>query len=226
MSARARAYRSSILLLGLASGLTVQSLWAANLTVQVRERGNGTPIAGAAVCLGTGADASQFGALRSTNAGTVVFEDILDAPLVLTVSKSGFRGERRNLAGIRFDTVLTMLLPRGGLGPHCDAPATGGDDQVLGVTNFRIDGGAAVTQRRRVSLNFTAVGEPTDYRVSESQDFADAQWHPMTSKPMFELSPGPGRKQVFLQLRKYRQTEGLSLETRSDVVSDSIELRR
>lgn len=201
-------------------------LWAANLTVQVLERGSGTPVEGAAVCLGTGADPGQLGALRSSADGQVVFEDILDAPLLLTVSKSGYRGEQRDLDGLRFDRALTVLLPRGGLGPRCDAPLAGGDEAGLAVARFRIDGGAETTPRRQVILNFVTNGAPTHYRVSESQDFADARWLPLASGPTFELSPTGGDKTVYLQVRKHRQTEGLSLETRSEVVSDSIVLQR
>ncbi len=223
MGARSIAQVVSPLILGL---VVAHSTWAANLTVQVRERGNGRAIEGAAVCLGTGADRSQFGAVRTDSDGSVVFEDILDAPLVLTVSKAEFRGERRYLEGIHFDTILTVLLPRGGLGPKCDAPAAGGGEgTVLRVGHFRIAGGATQTRQRRVELNFAADGAATDYRVSELQDFADAQWQRMKTNPTYTLSAGPGRKQLFLQLRKYHNTEGLTLETRSNVVSDTIDLQ-
>ncbi len=223
MGARSIAHFVSPLILGL---LMAHATWGANLTVQVRERGNGRAIEGAAVCLGTGADRTQFGAVRTDSDGNASFEDILDAPLVLTVSKSEFRGERRHLEGIHFDTILTVLLPRGGLGPKCDAPvAAGGRGKVLRLARFRIDGGAAQTRQRRVELNFAADGAATDYRVSEAQDFADAQWQPMKPNPTYTLSARPGRKQLFLQLRKYHNTEGLTLETRSNVVSDTIDLR-
>lgn len=226
MGAPAKQQQVLILSVGLAAGLFGAPSWAANLTVQILERGSGTPVESAAVCLGTGADPKQFGALRSNAEGTVQFEDILDAPLSLTVSKTGFRGERRDLAGMRSDRVLTVLLPRGGLGPRCDAPTNGDDERGLTISNFRIDGGAASTQRRRVTLDFRTAGDATHYRASESQDFADAQWHPLNNQPMFELSPGGGEKRVYLQVRKHRQTEGVSLETSSEIVSDSIDLRR
>ncbi len=223
MSARSIAHFAWLLFFGL---VLAHSTWGANLTVQVRERGNGRAIDDAAVCLGTGADRSQFGAMRTDSDGSAIFEDILDAPLVLTVSKAEFRGERRNIEGLHFDTILTVLLPRGGLGPHCDAPAAAsGEGQVLRVARFRIAGGAKQTRQRRVQLSFAADGAATDYRVSESQDFANAQWQPLRANPTYTLSAGPGPKQVFLQLRKYHKTEGLTLETRSNVVSDTIDLR-
>ena len=226
MGSRANHQWAFMLPVGVAAVLLAAPLWAANLTVQVLERGSGTPLEGAAVCLGTGADPRQFGALRSSADGTVVFEDILDAPLSLTVSRTGFRGERRDLAGLRSDRVLTVLLPRGGLGPRCDAPTAGDDARGLTISNFRIDGGAASTQRRRVTLDFRTAGEATHYRASESQDFADARWQPLNDQPMFELSAGGGEKRVYLQVRKHRQTEGVSLETSSEIVSDSIDLLR
>lgn len=199
---------------------------AANLSVQVLERGSGQPVAAAAVCLGTSADTDQFGAVRTNSDGAVVFEDILDAPLVLTVSKDGFRGERRPIPGMSTDRVTTVLLPRGGLGPQCEAAPIGPDELELRVRNFRVDDGAATTGDRSVTLNFSAGGEATDYRASESRDFAGAQWQPLSAERSFQLSPGGGEKRVYLQLRKYRQAEGLRLETLSEVVSDTIELRR
>lgn len=199
---------------------------AANLSVQVLERGSGTPLVGAAVCLGTGANPDQFGALRTGSDGAVLFDDILDAPLVLTVSKTGFRGERRDIPGMRTDRVTTVLLPRGGLGPRCDAPNAGAEELELRISGFEIDGGAPVTRDRRVTLNFNSDGDATEYRASESRDFANASWQPLAGKHTFELSRGPGEKRVYVQLRKYRQAEGLRLETMSEVVSDTIELRR
>lgn len=210
----------------LAAGLMPFAAGAANLSVQVLERGSGTPVAAAAVCLGTSADMDQFGAVRSNNDGTAIFEDILDAPLVLTVSKDGFRGERRAIPGMSTDRVTTVLLPRGGLGPQCDAPETGADELELRVGDFRIDGGAATTADRTVRLDFSTGGEATDYRASESRDFAGAQWQPLSGNRSFRLSAGGGEKRVYLQLRKFRQAEGLRLETLSDVASDTIELRR
>lgn len=221
MNSNVRRIQEVLLGVGLVAG--VSSLWAADLTVQVLERGSGSPLAGAAVCLGTGADPSQFGAFRSDAEGTARFEDILDAPLVLTVSKSGFRGEQRNLLGTRSDRVLTVLLPRGGLGPQCDAPSAAGAETGLAITEFRIDAGARRTARGAVQLNLRANGAPTHFRASESSDFAHARWQPLSGTPRFELSPGPGLKRVYVQVRKLRQSEGLSLETQSDVVSDTIE---
>lgn len=198
---------------------------AANLSVQVLERGSGTPVADAAVCLGTGADPDQLGALRTNSEGAVLYEDILDTALVLTVSKDGFRGERRGIPGMSTDRVTTVLLSRGGLGPQCDAPSATAAELELRAQEFRLDGGAAVTRDRQVRLDFRTGGEATDYRVSEAQDFAGATWQSLSGKRTFLLSPGAGEKRVYLQLRKYREAEGLRLETFSDVVSDTIELR-
>jgi hypothetical protein len=73
-------------------------------------------------------------------------------------------------------------------------------------------------------LDFSSDGA-TQYRASESSDLADAQWRPVEGTPTFELSAGPGRKTVYLELRRYREAEGARLETRSDVLADSIVVR-
>ncbi len=199
---------------------------AVQVGVRVLDGRDGRPLAGAAVCLGTAANPSQFGAWLTPADGTVVFREVPDTTLVLTLSCEGFHGRRRVLPRARYDRHYNITLYRGGLGPQCEGARPYGRPGPAAVTvrNFRLDGGAAVTRDREVTLDFEASAGVTHYRAAESPDLDDVPWRPLTDRPVFRLGPGPGRKTVYLQVRKYRKTRGAALELVSAVVSDTIEL--
>lgn len=69
------------------------------------------------------------------------------------------------------------------------------------VTSFKINGGAASTAHRRVTLNNTASGTPTQYMASESSTFSGATWKTYSRKPTFTLSAGVGVKRVYFKVR-------------------------
>jgi hypothetical protein len=197
---------------------------AGDLTVRVLAKSTGKPLEGASVCLGTNADPVQLGARRTSADGKAAFRDVPGAPLSLIVSRSGYQSERRGVSAGPFDQDITMLLATGrSAGFSCEAGAVV-SARPAPAPGFRLDRGAPVTTDRRVTLDFASDGA-TQYRASESSDFAGAEWQPIEGTPTFELSAGPGRKTVYLQLRRYRETEGARLETRSDALSDSIVLR-
>lgn len=198
--------------------------FAADLTVRVLNKSTGQPLEGASACLGTDADPVQLGARHTGPDGKAAFADVPGAPLSLIVSKSGYRSERKAVSGGPYDQELTILLAKGSGGRYsCDAGAVV-TRKAGPAPPFLLDRGAAVTADRRVSLHFSAE-RATEYRASESSDFAGAEWRTIEGTPAFELSAGPGRKTVYLQLRRYREAEGARLETRSEVLSDSIVLR-
>lgn len=85
------------------------------------------------------------------------------------------------------------------------------------VTYFQINRGQESTISRTVTLNFTSE-RASQYRASERQDFAGAQWKYMTTPPTYTLSPGDGRKTVYLQVKG-------AMDRVSVVVSDSISLQ-
>jgi hypothetical protein len=192
--------------------------------VRVLNKSTGQPLEGASACLGTSADPVQLGARRTGPDGKAAFQDVPGAPLSLIVSKSGYRSERKSVSGGPYDQEQTVLLAKGGGGGYsCEAGAVVSRDAGP-PPSFVLDRGAGVTTDRTVSLDFSSEGA-TDYRASESSTFGDAEWRAIEGTPRFELSAGPGRKTVYLQLRRYREAEGARLETRSEILSDSIVLR-
>ncbi|NIR61625.1 MAG: carboxypeptidase regulatory-like domain-containing protein [Gammaproteobacteria bacterium] len=200
---------------------------AAELEVRVSDRSDGTALSGAAVCLGTPANPRQMGAYLTPETGTVAFGDLPHTPLQLTVSKPGYRGERRALGPLDSDRVVLVHLPKGGLGPECsDARPyrSRAGLPALRVRRFELAGGAATTPRRRVPIELDVEGTPTHYRVSEDPRFRDVEWRAVDAEHHVTLSSRPGRKRVYLQLRRYRRLDGSSLETLSDVVEDTITL--
>ncbi|HQU14635.1 MAG TPA: carboxypeptidase regulatory-like domain-containing protein [Gammaproteobacteria bacterium] len=211
--------RLLLALLSLVSGARLAH--AADVTVQVLAKEAGQPITAASVCLGTRADPSQFGAQLTGPEGMVVFHGVPDAPLVLTVSKAGRSGDQQALFGGRSDQILNVSLARGGTGPVCRG-ASAPPAPVLALTGLRLDGGAAVTEHRRVTLDFSLTGTANQYRASESPQFTGARWATLHPRPGFELSAGPGEKQVYLQVRQFRERHGSTLEVRSNVVSGAI----
>lgn len=201
---------------------------AAELLVRVHDESSKQPLQGAAVCLGTPADLRQMGAYITGTDGQVAYQDLLAAPLVLTVSKPGYRGERIHVNASTSNRMLMVPLATGGGGPVCHGPFTatgGGAPGGVAIRNFRINDGAATAHSRTVMLDFVASGSPNQYRVSESPDFRGAKWQPYAgSAPRFRLSAGAGRKTVYLQVRRYETVGGSHLEISSGVMHDSIQL--
>lgn len=218
--------RSLAILWFITAALGMAAAHAAQVSVRVLDGRDGRPLEGAAVCLGTPANPSQFGAFLTSEDGTVTFPRVPDTRLVLTLSREGFHGRRRVLPRARYDRHYDITLNRGGLGPRCEGARPHGrpGPAVVTVRNFRLDGGAAVTRDREVTLDFEAGEGVTHYRAAETPDLEGVPWKPLAGRPVFRLSPGPGRKTVHLQVRKYRETRGAALELVSAVVSDSIEL--
>jgi zinc protease len=132
-------------------------------------------------------------------------------PLVrLGGSWSGFGETAGGYAGVNRWAVAeaeidNVVLKRAGVGPV--APV---------VTQFAINGGAATTQSRTVTLNNTAENSPTYYMASENAQFSGVSWQTYSTAPQFLLSAGDGQKTV------YFKTENEVGE--SNVVSDTIQL--
>lgn len=84
------------------------------------------------------------------------------------------------------------------------------------IESFQIDKGAANTENQTVTLNNTAVGNPTHYMASESASFKGASWQTYSIGPAFSLSPGNGTKKIYF---KVKNDAG-----QSAVVSDTIKL--
>ncbi len=203
-------------------------LRAADVSVRIFERGGKDPLQDAAVCLGTPAQHAQFGAGVTGPDGTVVFRDVPRASLVVTASKTGYKGEQQSLITGNTNRMLILSLPAGGGGAVCST-GTGhvtAEPGGIRVRNFRINNGAETTPDRQVVLNLEADGSPSQYRASEDLDFAGAEWLTYSAEPVFRLSAGDGRKDVYLQLRRSSAMAGGNIEVLSPVVQDTIILRQ
>lgn len=87
------------------------------------------------------------------------------------------------------------------------------------IVSFRIDNGAASTNRPAVALNYAVTGStPVQYVASESKDFSGAVWQTYSAAASFTLSSGHGPKTVYF---KVRAASGLE----SKVVHDGILLK-
>jgi hypothetical protein len=201
---------------------------AADLRVRVFERGGKAPLAGAAVCLGTAANLDQFGSSRTDNEGYVIFTDVPRASLLVTASMAGYQSGQERMITSTTNRLLVMTLTNGGGGPQCapDDGAASADAGGLEIARFVLNGGAGVTAARSVTLDNRVAGQPTQYRASERRDFSGADWQTYATAPQFELSAGPERKTVYLQVRRHATVNGAILETLSPVVRASIVLQQ
>jgi hypothetical protein len=200
---------------------------ASELRVRVFERGGRQPLAGVSVCLGTSANLMQFGSDQTDGEGYAVFSDIPRAPLLITASKSGYRGEQQSLVTSTMQRLLVMSLPTGGGGAACTPPGNRAVSEAgsLQISDFSINKGARTSSDRQVHLDYDAGGHPNEYRVSESPDISTAPWQPYSAQPVFILSPGDGKKTVYFQVRRYTKINGADIQTISPVVHDSIVLQ-
>jgi len=200
---------------------------AADIQVQVFERGGKAPLAGVAVCLGTPARISQFGAILSDENGSAVFNGVPRATVVVTASRNGYKAEQETLVLSTANRKLVMSLPTGGGGIQCplgesSARVTGNG---LTISRFAMSSGIAATTTGKVTLDNVVSGKPTQYRASERADFKGADWQGYTKTPAFQLSAGPGRKTVYFQVRRHATSNGANLEILSPVSKDSIQLQ-
>ncbi len=207
--------------------LGTAAVQAGQVQVHVVDATARAPLAGAAVCLGTPADPDQFGAVRSNESGDAVFDGVPLTPLLLTVSRDQYRGYRQRHSAKRFDVVIEVALPTGGLGPACDAPLAlpPGDASRLAINAFSVNAGRIVTRRRSVAIAAEVAGNPTHFRVSETPDFRDADWQPYPLPGEFRLSDARGTKTVYFQVRRFRDAGSASLQSLSDVARARVMLQ-
>ncbi len=200
---------------------------ATDIRVRVFDRSDNTPLVNAAVCLGTSARIDQFGARVTDNEGYVSFPNVPGAPVVITVSRQGYKAEQETLVVSAANRLLMMSLSTGGGGTSCplaDDRATVYGSSVV-VSRFTLNNGKVVTTDRTVILNNKVNGEPTQYRASERPDFEGADWQDYAAAPGFRLSADPGRKVIYFQVRRHASAGSANIETLSPVVRDTITLQ-
>jgi len=200
---------------------------AAEIRVRVFERGDQVPLDNAAVCLGTAARIDQFGARMTDAEGYVSFPDVPRATLLVTVSRAGYKSEQETLVTATANRMLVMSLSTGGGGTPCplSETVTREYDSGLSISRFALNNGKAETAERLVTLDNQVNGQPTQYRASERSDFYEADWQEYAPATVFQLSPEPGKKVIFYQVRRHATVGDAVIETLSPVVRDSITLQ-
>ena len=193
------------------------------------------PVAGATVCAGTTTEPAKYGRQTTNTGGQVYFYALPGSQVVVTVHKSGFVGQRKQVTTNGNDQF--RLQPGSG-GPTC--PAASARPVVTGpltpaiasttITRFSINNGAAEVDRgQAVQLWVEWTGEtPTEYRVSENAGFPGAVWQrwgpprPVpgrTWRPTYLFQDqSPGEKTIYFQLRNVHGAT-------SAIVSDRIRMR-
>ena len=174
----------------------------------------GAPVSGASVCFGLPGNYKQFGALFTDTDGQVTAE-VPNIPFVVTISKTRFSGMRINEPGRSFNLIKQVTLTEGMPGPRCKAGSTLAESEQSSIKIIETD---VADNGRTVLITPLATGEPTDYRLSESPESVEfANWQTLDSSlavpaNMTDLDI------VYLQMRRYAETNNGWLEARSSVV--------
>lgn len=188
------------------------------LTVQVLDRSTGEALDNASVCLGTRANPEQLGAKRTSTDGMARFDNALPDQVLITVAKSGFKGNRQVLETA--NQMLVLKLASGGGGPQCNAPATqanGQDYGGLSIVDIDVEKQAPTGAGEHVLVSVTVEGKANQIRISESADMSEAEWQALRTPIAYRLDGNSGAREIYVQVRRYAQTEGAKIEIISPV---------
>lgn len=191
------------------------------LEVRVIDSQTATPVSDASVCLGTSARPDQFGSRRTDREGIVRFQDLLPNPLVLSVSRNGFRGQQRAVGPAYDSRIVVLKLASGGGGPECHAlplqeraapaPASG-----ISIQRLTVDRADAGSDSAGVIVGVSVSGKANQVRIGERADFHDSEWQELQGPVAFTLSDADVR-QLYVQVRRVLEAEGVSIEEVSPV---------
>ena len=198
------------------------------LEVHVFSKQTGDAVRDAAVCLGTTARPDQFGARRSDARGVVRFEDLRRLPLLVTVSKRGFQGRKQLLEPLYQNRVLVLKLASGGGGPECVAPIeSAGVDTASGLSidSVTITADPASGGANKVLVSVSVSGPANQIRISEQPDFAGASWQEFQTAVPYTIGPGKGLRHIYVQVRRFAQLQGASIEVVSATEKADYRLR-
>lgn len=187
------------------------------------------------VCLGTLSDPAAFGAKKTDHSGNVVFRDVSEGRLQVTVSSEGYKSQSSKFNLIGASASVRASISEGIGGPTCvlasvNVPAgmvekkEEQNSYSLQLDDFSLNNGAASTHDRQVKISLTVSGKPTHYRVSESSSFTGVQWQAYSDSPVYELSASKGKKTVYVQVKKSVSVGNGSIDRESSIASDNITL--
>jgi len=199
----------------------------------VLDANSGLPVPNASVCLGTANNPTIYGTGVTSFAGLALYDNVPEKPILITVSKSNFRGIALQTFP-KDDNVITDVLVTEGLSSKkCRA---------LKMVNLKpgITRGAATDATWPMEItalsyfpsgddgfSFLAYtkGQPTHYRVSTNPDFKDAEWKSFSD--VFHFSPlgrDRGKDELYFQLRKLIEVDGGNIEAVSEVLAQPVYL--
>ncbi len=186
----------------------------ASLDIQVMDVATGEALSGAAVCLGTAAAGSQFGSLVTNERGVARFRSVPASPLQVTVSRPGYQAERRELGPLFEPRMLVLKLESGWrkepvcAGLSASTEATG----RLKITGLD----AAALMPGAVQVRTQVQGDAGQIRVSASPDFFGASWQPYETSVNYPLGHA---RQLYVQVRRYTEIDGATLQSVSPVAT-------
>ena len=173
----------------------------------------GKPVAGASVCIGLEGNYKQFGAMFTGADGNAIVE-VPNVPLVVTVSKTRFAGTRMIEPARDFTLIREVKLVEGRPGPRCRAGSTlAANPPEIYISDIAVRRGA-----RTASLTPSVSGEPSHYRVSNLEDFSNANWQRFDTSINLPASLF-NEPSLFLQMRRFTGSSRAWLESVSDVVT-------
>lgn len=210
-------------LLTLALGFASANAHAAKFGVRV-VGADGLPVAGAAVCVGTHGNYKQFGAFFTSSEGDVTL-DVPAVPLVVTVSKNRFSGVRLDEPARRFNLIKTVKLHDGVPGPRCRAGSsladsggdTGGNNSSASTSGLLIAGVSVNDSAFNVAVTPSITGDANSYRMSRSKSMNNAKWRNLSARSI-TVDPNLLGSTVYLQVRRFKQVDGATLEAHSNIV--------
>ena len=198
-----------------ASGITISGLTAGSHTINFNTISGWTSPAGQTVTINdrqtstaSGTYVQQAGSLTAT----IAPQGAISAGAQWRVDGGAWQDSGASVSGlavgqhgVSFAAVTGWTPPAGQTVTINDGQTTTSSGGYLlqppAIQSFHIDGGAASTPSRTVTLYNSATGTPTDYMASESSVFYGATWEPYSTVSSFTLSPGNGTKTVYFRVR-------------------------
>lgn len=219
----ATAFALSVLVSGTAN--------AAKIGVRVLDANSGLPVPHASVCLGTASNPSLYGTGVTSFSGVALYDNVPEKPVLITVSKSNFRGIALQTFPRKDNVVTDVLVTEGLSSKRCRAlkmvelkpGITKGDDteatwpMEISALSYFPSGDDGFSFLAYVK------GKPTHYRVSTDPEFNGAEWK--TYSDVFHFSPlgsDRGKGQIYFQLRKLIDVDGGNIEAVSEVLAQPI----
>lgn len=201
---------------GMLAGLiTISRVDAASFGVRVVDE-HGRGINDASVCIGTGANAEQFGTFKTAEDGHVMLEDVPAVPLNVIVSKDSYQGVQffEPVRNWNLVTEVTLLLD--GEGPVCeqDLVDTSEDNASLKINSIY-----ANKTGSSYMIESDVAGAPTHYKISSREDLKDAKWKPYNKKITFN---GKANGALYFQVKRFTGKSNGWLEARSVVAGIAV----